>query len=274
MLAEGEKVMLGIDLRKPVLCKYASFRFFEEKEHHITRFCTDNVLLLVFAGVLRFSEDGEEREVRAGEYYVQRKNRYQEGRVASDAPQYLYAHFEGEWSDAPDALAAGGHFDPELLTETMTRLDNASHQRAPYVELQYWFLRLLLSLSRKPERTPMAEAMADYVEKNLHRISSLAELSKEFHYSKNYIIRIFRREFGMSPVQYINEMKLKHAMYLLETTSKPLCEVASACGYADYPYFYKRFVQKNGISPFQWRKQMQEDPTVKCGEKGRFPPIL
>ena len=58
--ANKEEPMLGVDLGKPMCCKYASFRFFEEKEHHITRFCTDNVLLLVFAGVLRFSEDGEE----------------------------------------------------------------------------------------------------------------------------------------------------------------------------------------------------------------------
>ena len=258
--ANKEEPMLGVDLGKPTCCKYASFRFFEEKEHHITRFCTDNVLLLVFAGVLRFSEDGEEREVRAGEYYIQRKNRYQEGRLASDAPQYLYAHFEGEWSDAPEALAASGHFEPERLFEAMTRLDAASHQKAPCAELQYLFLRLLLSLPKKPERSPMAEAMAEYMEKNLGAPFSLSALAEELHYSKNYVLRIFKQEFGTSPVQYVNELKLKRATYLLETTSKPLSEIAAACGYSDYPYFYKRFVQKNGMSPLRWRKQKQADP--------------
>ena len=58
--------MTGIDLNKPALYKHASFRFFEEKEHHTTRFCGDNVLLLVYKGILRFSEDGVKQEVCAG----------------------------------------------------------------------------------------------------------------------------------------------------------------------------------------------------------------
>ena len=58
--------MSGIDLNRNLVYKFASFRYFERGEHHVSRFCLDNVLLLVFGGVLRFSEDGEEIEVRAG----------------------------------------------------------------------------------------------------------------------------------------------------------------------------------------------------------------
>ena len=50
--------MNGIDLNKPIAYKHASLRFFNKNEHHIDRFCEDDVLLLVFDGVLRFSEDG------------------------------------------------------------------------------------------------------------------------------------------------------------------------------------------------------------------------
>jgi AraC-like DNA-binding protein len=69
------------------------------------------------------------------------------------------------------------------------------------------------------------------------------DLCDKFHYSKNYIIRIFNKELGVSPIQYINHEKIKRAMYLLETTSKPIGEIAIECGYSDYPYFYKKFVQ-------------------------------
>ena len=84
----------------------------------------------------------------------------------------------------------------------------------------------------------MAEQMSEYVEENIEKIVSLEDICKAFHYSKNYIIRIFNKEFGISPVQYINEVKLRRAMYLLETTSKPIGEIATRCGYADYAYFY------------------------------------
>lgn len=252
--------MQGIDLNKPAICKCASFRYFQKKEHHITRFCPDDVLLLVFDGVLRFSEDGEEIEVSTGEYYIQQKNRYQGGAIASDEPTYFYVHFCGEWTEQPNALPARGHFDASLLFDTMTKLDRASHQNAPYCELQYLFLKLLMPLRKEIKKSPIAEQISDFVEKNIQNPISLDDLCQNFHYSKNYIIRLFNREFNSSPIQYINEIKLRHAMYLLETTSKIVGEIATECGYADYPYFYKRFIKRTGKSPKEYREQIQKSP--------------
>ena len=252
--------MVGIDLNKVITYKYASFRFFEKKEHHVTRFCKDNVLILVFDGVLRFSEDEEEIEVRAGEYYIQRKNAWQGGKLASDAPKYLYVHFDAEWTSGKDALPYKGNFDHSLLSGLMERIDAAAHGGRSYSEMQYLLLKLLLDLTKPSAVNDTARILAEYVENNLSDISSLSDICNEFHYSKNYIIRIFNKEFGVSPIQYINNAKIKRAMYLLETTSKPIGEIAAECGYTDYPYFYKRFVQSAGVSPLEWRKQMQENP--------------
>ncbi len=253
--------MIGIDLNKPVTYKYASLRFFQEKEHHVTRFCRDNVLLMVYDGVLRFSEDGNEIEVRAGEYYIQRKNCQQAGALASDAPQYLYVHFDAEWSDLPDALASNGRFDIEMFFELMKKIDSAAHGNDTYNDLQYLFLTILLSLRKKVKKNPIAKALSEYVDENFKTITSLLDICEEFHYSKNYIIQIFNKEFGVSPFQYINEKKVRSAMYLLETTSKSIVEIAGDCGYADYAYFYKQFVKKTGISPSIYRKQIQQNPT-------------
>ncbi len=251
---------MGIDLSQPVFFKHASLRFFEKNEHHVTRFCRDNVLLLVYDGVLRFSEDGERREVCAGEYYIQRKSCHQAGELASNAPKYLYVHFDAEWTDAPHALSHTGVFDHASLAVLMNRIDTASHEQALYSELQYLFLKLLLSLRVKPGKTPVAQKLSEYIESNIENISSLSDICREFNYSKNYVIRIFNRELGTSPFQYINDVKIKRAMYLLETTSRPIEEVARECGYADYAYFYKRFVKKTGFSPAKWRKQIQHNP--------------
>lgn len=256
----GEEQM-GIDLNRLVLYKHASLRFFEKNEHHITRVCPEHVLLLVFDGVLRFSEDGVQQEVRAGEYYIQKKNRYQEGVLASDAPKYLYVHFDAEWSDAPDSLSHRGHFDYSVLSDLIIQIDAASHQGYLYGERQYLFLKLLLSLRQDTKKSTVIQKISDFIEENLQTISSLSDVCVEFHYSKNYMIRIFKREFGLTPVQYINERRLRRAMYLLETTSKPTGVVSEECGYTDYPYFYKRFVQKTGIAPSEWRKQIQENPS-------------
>ena len=255
--------MTGIDLDKPILYKHASFRFFQKKERHITRFCTDNVLVLIYDGVLRFSENGTEQEVHAGEYYIQRKDGYQDGTIASDAPQYLYVHFDAEWTDSPDALPYRGEFSSKALFELMEKIDTASHCNESYSYMQYLFLKLLLSLRQKVEKDPKAEELSKYVEENIGKIFTLGDICESFHYSKNYIIRIFNKQFGVSPIQYVNEVRLRRAMYLLETTSKPIGEIAAECGYSDYPYFYKRFVGKMGISPLKWRRYVQENPVQR-----------
>ena len=255
--------MAGIDLDKSVTYKFASFRYFEKREHHVKRFCKDNVLLLVFEGVLRFSEDGEEREVCAGEYYIQRKNRHQAGEIASDAPKYLYVHFDGEWTESEDAFSYKGNFDLAKLSELMVRIDTAAHEKRTHAERQYLFLKLLLTLKEKPTVNPTARQLSDYIEKNLARISSLSDVCEAFHYSKNYIIRIFNKEFGLSPIQYINDVRIKRAMYLLETTSRSVKEIMEECGYSDYPYFYKRFVRRTGLSPLRWRCQIQQNPLIR-----------
>ena len=109
--------MPGINMDSPILYKHASLRYFDENEHHVTRFCRHHVLLLVYEGVLRFSEDGVPAEVRAGEYYIQRKDRYQSGEVASDAPKYLYVHFDAEFCEGGSMLPERGRFDyAELST--------------------------------------------------------------------------------------------------------------------------------------------------------------
>ena len=87
--------MRGIDLNKPIVYKHSSLRFFEKNEHHISRVCDDDVLLLVYEGTLRFLENGEEYAVTAGHYHIQQHGSRQAGHLPSDSPKYLYVHFRG-----------------------------------------------------------------------------------------------------------------------------------------------------------------------------------
>lgn len=54
---------LGLDLNYPHKYKVSSMRYFAENERHVTRTPTFNVLLIMFKGVLKFSENGERVEV-------------------------------------------------------------------------------------------------------------------------------------------------------------------------------------------------------------------
>ena len=252
--------MEGINLNKPILYRVASFRYFEENECHCTRFCEENVLVMVFSGILRFSENGNQIEVKAGEYYIQKKNCYQGGEIPSDSPKYLYVHFNGEWTDGALSLAYKGNFDYNDLIGLMQKLDYASHNNGLLCEQQYLFLKLLLSLKDSVKKPSLAQEISTFIENNLKIVTCLEDICKQFNYSKNYIIRLFNKEFNLSPISFINDLKIKRATYLLETTSLPISEIAENSGYNDYPYFYKRFYAKMGLSPQSWRKAVRENP--------------
>ena len=103
--------MQGIDLNQPILYKHSSLRFFNAGEYHISRLCEDDVLLLVYDGVLRFTEDSVPYELHPGSYHIQRHGSVQTGHLPSDAPKYLYVHFLAEWSDSASSLPSCGMFN-------------------------------------------------------------------------------------------------------------------------------------------------------------------
>ena len=248
---------MGINLDKPILYKYASLRYFNEGEHHVDRFCQDDVLLLVFDGVLRFSENGQEREVSSGQYYIQRHGMLQEGRIASSSPKYLYVHFLADWSDGEAALPASGSFDYSRLKLSIENLDRLSHSNATHTELTAEFLQILLELRQKETCHTAAKDIAEFISRNCTGELTLGQLAEEFHFSKNYIIRIFKEEYSMTPFAYATHLRMQKAEWLLEVTSDPVESVAYACGYCNYSHFYRVFRKAHQMSPAQWRSVKQ-----------------
>jgi transcriptional regulator GlxA family with amidase domain len=64
----------------------------------------------------------------------------------------------------------------------------------------------------------------------------------------------------MTPFEYLNDVKLKRAMYLMRVTSNSVEEISLECGFNNYSHFYRLFIRKNGLSPSKWREMIQMDP--------------
>ena len=248
--------MQGIDLEKPIRYLAASLRFFKEGEHHITRYCEDDVLLLVYDGVLRFSENGKQYEVSAGEYFIQRHKMYQGGETASDKPKYFYVHMLSEhWAEAGKILPKRGTFDYSALKADIEEMDRLAHSDTPYIAKAGKLYNILNSLySKKPKKT-VASEISDYIAKNCAEKITLDVLCREFNFSKNHIINVFKKSYGTTPITYLQRQRLQKSEYLMEMTSNSLESIAESSGFNSYAYFYKLFTRKNGISPEKWREK-------------------
>lgn len=72
--------------------------------------------------------------------------------------------------------------------------------------------------------------------------------------SPNYFIRKFKERTGVSPMKYMNMLKLEKAKSMLENTDAPINEVMTGAGYYDAAYFSKLFKSATGCSPKKFRE--------------------
>lgn len=247
--------MLNLD-RPPQFCD-SSFRSFLPREKHVDRICPEDVLVMVYDGVLRFHEDGVLREIRKGEYYIQRHGLHQEGRLPSDEPKYYYVHFLGDWEPSSHMLPLSGSADFTQLMPLFKQLDFLHAAMAPGIEIQAVLCQILAILNRQftaTESQRTVQRIISLVFQDLQRHYSLDDLAAMCGYSKNYVIRLFRQETGLTPHAYISRMKLDMARRLLANSEMPVAQIGQECGFGAYTNFYKEFVQQEGVPPLQWRK--------------------
>ena len=247
--------MRGIDMNKPVTYLNSSLRYFHENERHINRFCREYVLLLVFEGVLRFSEDGTEYEIVPGQYHIQKINSYQSGTRVSLSPRYLYVHFFAESADGGEVVPFDGEYDYGEMESLIYRLDSLSHNGGTFIEKTAVFYKILSELYQSKDRNRLSDRIAAFISGEIHSELSLETLCREFHYSKNHIINVLKAERGMTPVEFMNGLRLREAESLLEITSDPIIRISETCGFNNYSHFFRLFKRKNGVSPAEWRER-------------------
>ena len=85
----------------------------------------------------------------------------------------------------------------------------------------------------------------------------IEELANVACVTKPYLIRLFKTDFGISPIQYINKKKVERAQLLLFTTEQPVKEVAYSLGFSDHSYFIRLFRKLTGITPQEYRKRLR-----------------
>ena len=85
---------------------------------------------------------------------------------------------------------------------------------------------------------------------------SLKEVGKNFYFSLPYLSRIFKKEIGVSPSQYVIQLRINKAKKMLQSKQFKIANVAFACGYSSPYYFSLDFKRIVGMSPSKY-KQME-----------------
>ena len=106
------------------------------------------------------------------------------------------------------------------------------------------------------DKKVIVQSLIDYISYYYMNDISLDYLSTIMHISPTYISKIFKEETGISPIQYLIQVRLEKAKDLLTSSSLSVKEIASAVGYGDAYYFSKLFKKHYDLSPTSYRNQL------------------
>ncbi|MBL7886544.1 MAG: AraC family transcriptional regulator [Flavobacterium sp.] len=93
----------------------------------------------------------------------------------------------------------------------------------------------------------------EYIRKNLKEDINLKHLSDKACMSTTSFYRFFKRELGMSPIEFVLSEKIKHAKKLLKSPSIQINEVCYLSGFEDANYFIRLFKKYEGVTPKQYQ---------------------
>ncbi|MCU1405873.1 MAG: cdhR 1 [Glaciihabitans sp.] len=112
------------------------------------------------------------------------------------------------------------------------------------------------SLRATTPRTELARAVAEYVNADPSRPCTLGDLAAHTNVSTRHLSRVIRKELGITPLDYVNSMRLDLATSCLELGAS-VAQAAHTAGYSSPVALRRAFVARRGITPSDYQRRFQ-----------------
>lgn len=140
-----------------------------------------------------------------------------------------------------------------------------------YMENKYWMIcenkeevlepirqELKRTCSLTPHPKPsLTEQIKNFIHCHCNEYLSLSLLGDKYHMNPKYLSSVFKKQEGISPIDYLLQVRIEKAKQLLQSSELSAAEIASMVGYEDPRYFYKVFKKKTGITPKEYRERKE-----------------
>lgn len=100
-------------------------------------------------------------------------------------------------------------------------------------------------------------AVRRYIDLHFKEALTLEQLAEEGHMNKYYLSHAFKREYGISPINYMISRRIEESKYLLAETDLSLSQIAQLLGFSSLSYFSQVFHRSQGISPKEYRNSQR-----------------
>lgn len=105
----------------------------------------------------------------------------------------------------------------------------------------------------KRHRLKKINLILDYIHENYNSKMSTKNIAERFYLTESHICRVFKKELGVSPMDYLNSYRIDKASVILQTTDESIADIANKVGFENINYFYRLFKREKNTSPGEYR---------------------
>ena len=124
-------------------------------------------------------------------------------------------------------------------------LDMGRMSQAPYERLSF----------RKDHGDPLVVKAQEWIEQHESELIDYEWLAQELRMSRRSMERRFKQSLGVTPLGYLQKLRVEKAKLLLEEGTWTFSEITYQVGYEDIPYFRKIFVRLTGLRPNEYQRR-------------------
>jgi AraC-like DNA-binding protein len=139
----------------------------------------------------------------------------------------------------------------EKVTSLLTILQKLTEQKCILLSSEYF------NPVKGEETENRINKVCQYVQRNASKNITLAQAADLIHLSRSAFSKFFRRATGKTFSDYVNDIRIGNACYLLTESDKAINEIAYETGFESLTYFNRVFLKKKQVTPRKFRHAIE-----------------
>lgn len=209
----------------------------------------------------QFIEMFKDRLFNAALTYLENHVDYLAGRYNNDS--FEFKSFLGNIVFNVIVLLDAMKYDTQILEEKkygyFSAINEASHAKEAFRQFNGFLeeVRTVMLVGDKAGESNNLDKILAYIEQHYTEPLRLSEIANHFHFNASYLSSYFSTHHKEGFSEYLNRVRIKKSMELLENSTVSISNISGMVGYSEHSYFCKVFKRITGTSPGSYRKELQ-----------------